>query len=153
MSEATFMIRKVWKHPQTSLHCISESFPCPLTQIVYSYMQELSKSTEFRTKETFEIIEFSETLAKRSCLLSSCTASVRQLFRYPRPSSLEADFTANLGLQLKFVFVRSKQTKYLSWKFERNSGPRVTNWHPMVFPSSNLTYHWCSCNGPRRGLM
>lgn len=135
-------------HPQTSLYYISESFPFLLTQT--GYMQELSKSTEFWNHKDIwdhwvqwncgqEIVPF---------------AQLHRMCQTAQGPPLEADLTPDLGLQLKFFVVfRSKQTKYSSWKFERNSGPRETNWCRMVFPLSNLTCHWSSHSGPRRGLM
>lgn len=147
MSEASVMIRKVW----ITLRLPSITF---LSHFLF-YWPKLSTcrnypKVQFWNHRTFEIIEFSETVTRRSCLLPSCTGSVRQLKALFSRSWSHAD----LGLQLKFFVVvfRSKQTKYSSWKSERNSGLRETSWCCMVLLSSNLTGHWCSPMGPRRGL-
>lgn len=149
VSEASIMIRKVW----ITLRLPSITF---LSHFLFYWpklgtCRNYPKVQSFGTTRTFEIIEFSETVAKRSSAFCPVAQDVSDS---SRPSSLEADLTADLGLQLKFFVVfRSKQTKYSSWKFERNSGPRETSWCRMVFPSSNLTSHWSSHSGPRRGLM
>ena len=134
-------------HPQTSLYYISESFPFLLTQT--EYMQELSKS---RVLELQGLLKSLSSVKLWPGDRAFCPVA-QALSDSSRPSSLEADLTQIWDSSWDFLLLFLEVNKqYSSWKSERNSGLRETSWCRMVLPSSNLTSHWCSHRGPRRGL-